>query len=224
MNATELSRRLSGVQRLHHFKTLFPQSVAEHSYNVAMILTEFYNALPGKVVHGYGIQLHRLLLRALYHDLPEGVTGDIPYPVTTHLKTKLGVDWEELETSTLEASGFQFSSPMEPEYIFGPSPARHRAPTLPLGPPTGSTTTVEEQLLALADMLDLLLYCIEEAERGQSGLSEVYAKALEVSLARYSGLPQTVRGPLAMSPSVDRLLYLAQSAQSEATRGLRAEG
>lgn len=66
MNST--LRNAGYVRRYHTVQTIGHQTVAEHSFNVAMILLDLTN---GKA--------HADLLKAaLYHDLPEVFTGDIP--------------------------------------------------------------------------------------------------------------------------------------------------
>ena len=55
------------VQRYHTIRTLRPQSVAEHSWGVAMLLHMVAPSAPSHV-----------LSAALTHDLAELVTGDLP--------------------------------------------------------------------------------------------------------------------------------------------------
>ena len=66
--------RLSNIKRWSIVEISRPQSVAEHSYNVAMI------ALSIAEKNGYGIDFGELLEWALTHDLTELVTGDVPTP------------------------------------------------------------------------------------------------------------------------------------------------
>lgn len=66
MNST--LRNAGYVRRYHTIQTIGHQTVAEHSFHVAMILLELTN----------GQASAELLKAALYHDLPEVFTGDIP--------------------------------------------------------------------------------------------------------------------------------------------------
>lgn len=56
-----------------------PESVAAHSYGVAFIALVLAGRVDGP------IDLGRLLAMAVLHDLPEGVTTDIPTPAWRHL-------------------------------------------------------------------------------------------------------------------------------------------
>ena len=85
----EETMRLSNIKRWGIVEMSRPQSVAEHSYNVAMISTMVMNRLSRG---GRGIT-HTLRLAvvewALVHDLPELVTGDIPTPIKSMIKGPL---------------------------------------------------------------------------------------------------------------------------------------
>src|SRR5690606_20843295 len=64
--------RASDVVRWQIVRVLKGQSVAEHSFNVALIALELADRL--KVDRG------EVLHYAILHDLPEVLTGDIPTP------------------------------------------------------------------------------------------------------------------------------------------------
>lgn len=59
------------VQRNHNWRTLRTQTVGDHTFNVMSIIL----AVAGETAS------RELLVAALYHDLPEQVTGDMPAPV-----------------------------------------------------------------------------------------------------------------------------------------------
>jgi 5'-deoxynucleotidase YfbR-like HD superfamily hydrolase len=64
-------REAGHTKRCHGTPTIGQQTVAEHSYHVAMLCIELSpNHEPSA----------NLLKAALYHDLPEHVTGDVPSP------------------------------------------------------------------------------------------------------------------------------------------------
>lgn len=66
--------RASNVKRWHIVTTSRPQSMAEHSFNVAHIGVELCEAL------GFPEWRERVAVLALYHDLEEIYKGDIPTP------------------------------------------------------------------------------------------------------------------------------------------------
>ena len=65
-----LARAAHGVSRFHTMPTIGHQSVAEHSYGVAMLVIWLTD----------GAASANLMKAALYHDLPEHFLGDIPAP------------------------------------------------------------------------------------------------------------------------------------------------
>ena len=64
--------RASGVTRWHIVRTVRPQSLAEHTFDVVMIARAI-----AKIA---GIDDYERIKAALLHDLDEIVTGDIPTP------------------------------------------------------------------------------------------------------------------------------------------------
>lgn len=64
-------RSAGSIKRFHTVPTIGTQSVAEHSYHVATLCINLSDGKPSV----------NLLKAALYHDLAELVTGDIPAPV-----------------------------------------------------------------------------------------------------------------------------------------------
>lgn len=70
--------RLSSIKRCGIIEMYRDQSVAEHSYNVAMLCMEIMNQMnPADVEFG---MKQNIIEWALVHDLTEVVTGDIPTP------------------------------------------------------------------------------------------------------------------------------------------------
>ncbi len=64
--------RASGVTRWHIVRTVRPQSLAEHTFDVVMIARA--------IAKNAGIDDYEIIKAALLHDLDEIVTGDIPTP------------------------------------------------------------------------------------------------------------------------------------------------
>lgn len=64
--------RASGVTRWHIVRTVRPQSLAEHTFDVVMIARAI-----AKIA---GVDDYEIIKAALLHDLDEIVTGDIPTP------------------------------------------------------------------------------------------------------------------------------------------------
>lgn len=84
--------RAQYVRRWHLVPMSMSQSVAEHQYNVAMLLV----MMPAKD----GIDVNAAVAWAMVHDLPETVTGDVP----THIKKMsptIKVELEEIESEVM---------------------------------------------------------------------------------------------------------------------------
>lgn len=97
----EAVARFQSIRRWHMIDTSRPQSIAEHSANVALLA--YYIAHTCADQH-FGPAGH-VLLPALVHDLPEVFMGDIPTHTKKHLK---GID--ELE-ERLTPPEFKYEAP-----------------------------------------------------------------------------------------------------------------
>ena len=87
------ARQGGGVRRYHTWPVHRQQTVAEHSWNVARIVSTIWPEAPANV-----------LLYCLFHDVGEIATGDIPFPVKAEnpeLKTVL----DRLEGEAVDAMG-----------------------------------------------------------------------------------------------------------------------
>ena len=78
--------RLSSVKRWHMLDTTRVQTVADHSYGVAVIAREIWSAIPDAVGGSGSCTLAVVLCMALDHDVEEIFTGDC------HNPRKLDVD------------------------------------------------------------------------------------------------------------------------------------
>ena len=78
-------RRVGTIERYHAQTHVTRQTVGEHTWQVLRILTTIWPDAPQHV-----------LLYTIYHDIAEGVVGDIPYPVKlADLKIKRQLDVAE---------------------------------------------------------------------------------------------------------------------------------
>lgn len=81
--------RASYIMRWNIVNTHEQQNVAEHSFNVAVIADRLYHLLTKGSNQRETPQIHYLILKwALWHDIPEVMTGDIPTPIKRHLEGK----------------------------------------------------------------------------------------------------------------------------------------
>lgn len=82
--------RAGHVKRWHIINTGYAQSLAEHSFLVTVIAIELYNAMIGLEGRGEGNkEMLVLIMGALFHDMPEVRTGDIPTPGKQYIRDRM---------------------------------------------------------------------------------------------------------------------------------------
>jgi len=92
--------KLSSIQRWAIIEMARPQSVAEHSYNVAMISLSMLDRMELEFPGAYSEEYRSVVMKwALCHDLTEIVTGDFP----SSLKSYFGKDISAMEKSKFPA-------------------------------------------------------------------------------------------------------------------------
>jgi len=184
------------------------QSVAEHSYNTAMMCVRI-----GEALHSAKIPVDRLRLvyRALYHDIPETESNDIPYPFKQALKSLLeqaGTHMEYVEQTALESDESNNIAFFEIEAMWG-SITGERELTV--------KSDIVERILSFADMLELVHTISMEILTGNESVNGVGARALEIAFNRFSTLfTELERSIIAKVPEVANLLELIQSRRDAA--------
>jgi len=123
----------SEVNRYHTMITLQKETVGHHSHGVACLVL----ALNPEASR-------ELLIAALYHDLAEQYTGDIPSPAKRDYG--IGDQVSDLEKRLVKEAGLHW-------------------PTL---------TTAEQRVLKLADIAHGALFCVREMSLGNKRMYEVY--------------------------------------------------
>jgi 5'-deoxynucleotidase len=74
--------RLRLIQRWVLMRSAIPESVGEHSFQVALLTQALCTV--ANTVFGKDVDVGRAVILALFHDAEEVVTGDIPAPVKHH--------------------------------------------------------------------------------------------------------------------------------------------
>lgn len=135
-----LSRRGGNVRRLHTVEVQKQNTVAAHSHGVAVMCDILCNHSPSR----------ELLQYAMYHDMAEQETGDVPATA----KWKHGMMKEACDVAEE-----QFN--------------------MTWGFPTKSTLMRDDQLVFLwADMLDFMFYCLEERMLGNMNVTSYFENGL----------------------------------------------
>ena len=131
-------RKAGKVKRYHTMSTHGAQTIAEHTFYVCLLLMELVEK-PSVM----------LLKAALYHDLPEHETGDIP--ATTKWKyPKLAEEVKAAESDFIERHGLSVSLP-DKDWL----------------------------ALKYADMGELVLYCIDQIMLGNRNMIPVGKRGLD---------------------------------------------
>jgi len=132
-------RKAGRVKRYHTVDTIGHQTVAEHSFNVCLILLALFQ---GKVSS-------ELLKAALYHDLPEIVTGDVPAtakwgnPELRDALRKVEDRFEATHSLTVDLSEEELTA------------------------------------LKWADMMELVQYCVDQLEMGNRNMLVVATRGVD---------------------------------------------
>ena len=149
MNKVTMFRNGGAVKRYHTLRTIGEQTVAEHSFQVACLLTAIVPDVSAE-----------LLKAALYHDLPEQSTGDIPATV----KWRNPTIKKEL---CREETDFSFEHHTEV-----------------------SLSKEDMLALKWADTLELIHYCFEQMDMGNAKMARVARRGVDflVSMENYNGI------------------------------------
>lgn len=131
-------REAGYVKRFHTVQTIGQQTVAEHSFFVCLILNTI---LSGEVSNN-------LLKAALFHDLAEVSTGDVP-ATTKWRSPELKGTLEDLEQCFNKKHGLCVK-----------------------------LTEEEELALKYADMLELVYFCSDQIKLGNSNMRPVLARGI----------------------------------------------
>jgi len=147
-NWQEVALGIQYVKRYHMCDMGRQQNVAEHSYNVAMIVLETAMWLDER--NRNVVALLRRMMMALTHDLPEYFTGDLDYWVKA--KEEMNGSWQRMEEAVI--TDFVDSLP---KYM--------RDDILP-AMSSMEQGTLDYCLVKQADYLELTNFCMNDAERG----------------------------------------------------------
>jgi 5'-deoxynucleotidase len=184
--------RLKHIQRWSLMRNNDEENVMEHSWMVAVIahgLAVLHNKKQGEKV-----DVGQVVLKALYHDVTEVMTGDLPTPVKYH-SPKMQDAFGELET-------------LASERLLKQIPADHRHAYSEVLQP--HDTSLQGRLVKAADRISAWLKCVEERRTGNQEFQEaelvtlayiekfelacvqewmaIYAPAFEMSLDKLGSL------------------------------------
>ncbi|MCI5837294.1 MAG: 5'-deoxynucleotidase [Veillonellaceae bacterium] len=162
--------RMKFIRRWGLMRNVVTENIQEHSLQVAMIAHAL--AILRNTRHGGDADAEHAATLALYHEVSEVFTGDMPTPVK-YFNTDIRANYKEIEIAALQklqATLPEDLAPVYAPYILAPEED-------PLWP-----------LVKAADTLAAYLKCAEEISAGNSEFDEAYA-TLERKL-RESDVPE----------------------------------
>lgn len=139
------------ITRWALMRNVSPESLSVHAAEVAVLAHSL--ALIGNRVYGKDLNPDRLASLALYHDLPEVITGDLPTPVKYHHEG-IKRDYDLIEREAVER--LLSSLPEELREDYAPLLMEERR------------TPEEHRLIKAADKLAAYIKCIEEEKSGNA--------------------------------------------------------
>jgi putative hydrolase of HD superfamily len=148
------------IQRYSSLPVLKPENVAAHSWQVA-----FISMLIGwDLIHrGGDVQMGDLLEKALCHDLSEAMSGDI---IRSYAYSSPQM------TEAKREADYQMTTRLTGEFGEAGTPAL-------LQWENAKNETDEGQIVALADVLTVVTYCVEERRMGSEELDLILKRAYE---------------------------------------------
>ena len=162
--------KMKFIQRWGLMRNTYPENIQEHSLQVALIAHGL--ALVRNKFFGGQVDPARVALLALYHDVGEVITGDLPTPIK-YFNPKVKTAYDEVEVIAKQKLLNMLPEEFKPDY----ESLLLRTEEDPLW-----------QLVKAADKICAYLKCVEELKVG----NQEFAKAQKVIKAELdrSNLPE----------------------------------
>jgi 5'-deoxynucleotidase len=181
--------RLRYIERWSLMRNNVKENVAEHSFHVA-ILAHTLCTIANEVFN-QSVPTDRIVSMALFHDVTEVFTGDIPTPVKHH-NPKILSNFREIEQ-------------LAAERLLDMVPEQLRAVYAPLIVSKKSVTDMELiKYVKAADLLDAYLKCVTELSAGNKEFGSA-KKQLEQSIQQMN-MPEMQYFLDHLAPSLEKTL------------------
>lgn len=157
--------RMKYIHRWGLMYSVHPENLSTHSLEVAVCAHAL--AMIGNLHFGKAYDADRIAAKALYHDVPEIFTGDIPTPVK-YYSEETHVSYAAVESAALDKLFTMLPAELRPSYenLF-------------------EYSDDEKRLIKAADKICALLKCRDEAHFGNPDFAEA-EKTLRESIAEAS--------------------------------------
>lgn len=162
--------RMKYINRWGLMRNTWQESLSEHSLDVA-IISHALATIRNRRFHGT-VDPEHITLLALFHDVSEIITGDLPTPVK-YKNPKIKNAYKELEEMAKQDLIHLLPEDLQADYC----------PILEEDP-----TSIEWKIIKAADKLSALIKCIEEEKAGNSEFSK--AKEAQLSALAAMELPE----------------------------------
>ena len=152
---------MKNIVRWGLMRSVTPENIQEHSHMAAVLAHAL--AVIGRDVYGRDCQPEHVAALALYHDVPEILTGDLPTPIKYHSPEILQA-YRRVEDTAADKLLALLPAELQGAYrplLFGEAPE------------------YERRLVKAADKLCALIKCVEERRAGNDEFRLAERKTLE---------------------------------------------
>ncbi|MEO6094411.1 MAG: YfbR-like 5'-deoxynucleotidase [Fibrobacteria bacterium] len=156
----ERLKTMSSIKRFGTLPMIEIESVASHSYNVAimaLMIADYDDELK--------VNREALLRKALFHDFEETILSDIPHPIKHRFKGgKLGQLLKEIVPELIENEIFkELPDKLKRQYVRAALSAKE---------------DVEGQIVAAADAMDIIMTSLRELKLGNQYFDRIFEVGL----------------------------------------------
>jgi len=147
--------RMKFIQRWGLMHNTYPENVQEHSLRVAQV-AHALALIRNRLFEGE-VDAHRVAVLALYHDVSEVLTGDLPSPIK-YFNPEIKIAYKEIEARAAKTLLSMVPTELVDDYR-----------EILLGEDTEGET---REILRAADKLCAYMKCLEESAAGNREFSE----------------------------------------------------
>lgn len=163
--------RMKYINRWGLMKNSRYENLTEHCAETAMLAHAL--AIIGNKLYGRNYDANRIALFALYHDVSEIITGDLPTPVK-YFNEDIKNDFHDIEDHARSELLKKLPDELRDEFS---------------DIVTESCNDDEKRIIKAADKLSALIKCAEEVKNGNAEFSRAHDASF-VSLEKFSDLPE----------------------------------
>lgn len=162
--------RLRLIRRWGLMKNTYEENTQEHSWQVAVIAHAL--ALIKNRLYGGDLDLGKVAVLALYHDVSETITGDLPTPIK-YANPEIERVFHSLEDEAVKELLSQLPAELQSDYHEILLPEKSQ----------------EEELVHVADKICAYLKCAEEVSAGNKEF-KVALESTKIKLEKFEHMPE----------------------------------